>query len=159
MFSRAMYSQTSSSVQLLIGKARKCSPGRCRVLNSVHNSGRWSFGCHWPKLSRWLKMRSLARAFSSSRRAPPISASKRCSSIASSSVTRLVAVARFERMRQAHAAARDRVFEVADDQALAHLGDALVAKGDDLGEVVAGVDVQQRKGQPAFAMAARVTRA
>jgi hypothetical protein len=43
--------------------------------------------CHWPKLSRWLKMRSLARAFSSSRRAPPISASKRNSSIASSKVT------------------------------------------------------------------------
>ncbi len=58
-----------------------------RVLNRFHSSGRCSLGCHWPKLSRWLKMRSLARAFSSSRRAPPMSTSKRCSSMVSSSVT------------------------------------------------------------------------
>ena len=82
-----MYCHTSSSVQLLIGNTRKCSPGCRRWLNSVHSSGRWSLGCHWPKLSRCEKMRSLARALSSSRRAPPISASKRNSSIASSSVT------------------------------------------------------------------------
>ena len=87
MCSRSMYCQTSSSVQLEIGKTRKCSPGARRVLNRVQSSGRWAFGAHWPKLSRWLKMRSLARAFSSSRRAPPISASKRNSSMASSSVT------------------------------------------------------------------------
>ena len=87
MFSLAMYCQTSSSVQFEIGKTRKCSPGCRRVLKSVHNSGRCDLGCHWPKLSRWLKMRSLARAFSSSRRAPPIKASKRNSSMASSRVT------------------------------------------------------------------------
>ena len=87
MASRSMYCHTSSSVQLLIGNTRKCSPGARRVLNSVHSSGRWSLGCHWPKASRCEKMRSLARAFSSSRRAPPISASKRNSSMASSSVT------------------------------------------------------------------------
>ena len=40
-----------------------------------------------PWASRKLKTRSLARAFSSSRRAPPRRASKRCSAIASSSVT------------------------------------------------------------------------
>ena len=87
MCSRAMYCHTSSSVQLEIGNTRKCSPGCRRVLNKLHNSGRCDLGCHWPKLSRWLKMRSLARAFSSSRRAPPIRASKRNSSIASSNVT------------------------------------------------------------------------
>ena len=87
MSSRSMYCHTSSSVQLEIGNTRKCSPGCSRVLNSVHSSGRCALGCHCPKLSRCEKMRSLARAFSSSRRAPPIKASKRNSSIASSKVT------------------------------------------------------------------------
>ena len=71
---------------------------------------------------------------------------------------RLVAVARFERVRQAHRAARDRILEVADDQALAHLGDAPVAELDHLGEVVAGVDVQQREGQAALELVAVDTR-
>ena len=87
MSSRAMYCHTSSSVQLEMGNTRKCSPGCRRVLNSVQSSGRCALGCHWPKPSRCEKIRSLARAFSSSRRAPPISASKRNSSMASSSVT------------------------------------------------------------------------
>ena len=42
-------------------------------------------GSHWPNSSRKLNTRSLARAFSSSRRAPPNSASKRYFSTASSS--------------------------------------------------------------------------
>ena len=37
-----------------------------------------------------------------------------------------------------------------DDQPLAHLGDAAVAELDHLGEVVAGVDVQQRERQAAL---------
>ena len=41
-------------------------------LNRFHNSGRWFLGSHWLKSSRWEKKRSLAQAFSSSRRAPPI---------------------------------------------------------------------------------------
>ena len=36
---------------------------------------------------------------------------------------------------------------LADDQALFHLGHALVAERDDLGEVVTGVDVDEREGQ------------
>src|SRR3989338_1967192 len=52
-----------------------------------HNSGRWFFGSHWPNSSRNEKMRSLARAFSSSRRAPPIQASKPNSAMVSSRVT------------------------------------------------------------------------
>ena len=52
----------------------------------LHSSGRWFFGSQPPKSSRKEKIRSFARARSSSRRAPPNAASKPCSSIASSSV-------------------------------------------------------------------------
>src|SRR6266705_1181922 len=82
-----MYCQTSSSVQLLIGNTRMCSPFATRVLYRLHSSGRWFFGSHWPNSSRKENTRSLARAFSSSRRAPPMAASKPNSAIASSSVT------------------------------------------------------------------------
>ena len=82
-----MYCHTSSSVQLLIGKARMFSPLWLRALYRFHSSGRWFFGSHWPNSSRKLMIRSLARAFSSSRRAPPMQASNENSSIASSSVT------------------------------------------------------------------------
>ena len=49
-----------------------------------------------------------------------------------------------------HCAAPDRIFEVADDQALAHLGRPPVAALGHFGEVVAGVHMQQREGQAAF---------
>src|SRR5215211_6877402 len=52
-----------------------------------HSSGRCARGSHWPKSSRKEKIRSFARARSSSRRAPPNAASKPPCSIASSSVT------------------------------------------------------------------------
>ncbi len=91
-------------------------------------------------------IRSLARARSSSRRAPPNAASKPCSAIASSSVTVC------SRLRDARgpgllddAALVDRVLDARDDQPLAELGDAAVAELDHLGEVVAGVDVHQRE--------------
>ena len=119
-----------------------------RVLNSVQSSGRCSFGCHWPKLSRCEKMRSFARLFL----VAPGAADQHVEAVLLDRFEQrdgLVAVARFERMRQAHAAARDRVFEVADDEALAHLGDAPVAELDHFGEVVAGVDMQQRERQAA----------
>ena len=45
-----MYCQTSSSVQLLIGNTRMCSPACTRALYRFHSSGRCSFGSHWPKL-------------------------------------------------------------------------------------------------------------
>jgi hypothetical protein len=66
------------------GCSRPCGCGRCR---GPTVPGRWFFGSHWPNSSRKLMMRSLARAFSSSRRAPPMQASKPNSSMASSSVT------------------------------------------------------------------------
>ena len=52
------------------------SPLFLRTLYSAHNSGRWRFGSQRWFLSRKLKIRSLARLFSSSRRAPPNAASK-----------------------------------------------------------------------------------
>ena len=81
-----MYCQTSSSVQFEIGNTRTCSPLRILALKRDHSSGRWRLGSHWPKSSRNENTRSLARARSSSRRAPPNAASNPCSSIASSSV-------------------------------------------------------------------------
>src|SRR5690348_4229110 len=75
----------SSSVQLDSGNTRMCSPLWCAPLYRFHSSGRWLRGSHWPKSSRKLNTRSLARAFSSSRRAPPNSASNRYFSTASSS--------------------------------------------------------------------------
>ena len=161
MFSRSMYCQTSSSVQLEIGNARKCSPGCMRVLNSVHSSGRCSLGCHWPKLSRCEKMRSLARAFSSSRRAPPISASKRNSSIASSSVTDWCTLRDSPRMRQAHGAALHRVLEMAARSARSpSSATRRVAELGHLGKVVAGVDISSGYGRrPRTAVGAALLKA
>ncbi|CAM5554625.1 hypothetical protein STENM327S_04592 [Streptomyces tendae] len=75
MPSRAMYCHTSSSVQLESGKTRTCSPGACRPLYRFHSSGRWRRGYQWENSSRSENTRSLARAFSSSRRPPPKTAS------------------------------------------------------------------------------------
>jgi hypothetical protein len=46
------------------------------AVEEVPQLGRWFFGSHWWKRSRKLNTRSLARLFSSSRRAPPKAASK-----------------------------------------------------------------------------------
>ena len=91
-------------------------------------------------------MRSLARARSSSRRAPPNAASKPCSAIASSSVT-VCSWLREARgpVSSTDAALVDRLLHAGDDQPLAELGHAAVAELDHLGEVVPGVDVHQRE--------------
>ena len=83
-------------------------------------------------------MRSLARARSSSRRAPPKAASKPCSAIASSSVV----VCRRLRDARGPVSSTTRPASIesctrGDDQPLAQLGHAAVAELDDLGEVVA----------------------
>src|SRR5947208_659224 len=57
-----MYSQTSSSDQLEIGKTLTCSPRRTRPLYRLHSSARWRRGSHWPKSSRKEKLRPLATA-------------------------------------------------------------------------------------------------
>ena len=95
-------------------------------------------------------MRSFARARSSSRRAPPIAASKPCSSIASSSVV-VCSWLRDARgpVSLDDAAPVDRLLHARDHEPLAELGDAAVAVLDHLGEVVAGVDVHEREREPA----------
>ena len=82
MFSASTYSHTSSSVQLDSGKTRIDSPSRMRVLKRRQSSGRWLRGSQACAAERNEKMRSFARLFSSSRRAPPNAASKRPSSSA-----------------------------------------------------------------------------
>jgi hypothetical protein len=76
MSSSWMYCQMSSSVQLLIGNTRIDSPFSLRALYRCQSSGRWCLGSQRCCAERKLKMRSLARLFSSSRRAPPKAASK-----------------------------------------------------------------------------------
>ena len=63
---------------LALADPRRCRGSRARAAARAGSTDRTS--------SRKLKIRSFARARSSSRRAPPIAASNRCSSIASSSV-------------------------------------------------------------------------
>ncbi len=92
-------------------------------------------------------MRSLARAFSSSRRA----------GVETEFLDRfeqrhrLVLVARFAGVLEHHGAALHRILDRAHDQALAQLGSALVAELHDFLIVVAGVDVHQREGKLARA--------
>ena len=75
MFSRWMYCHTSSSVQLESGNTRMLSPGHAPVRGSTARAaGSWDptdRSCRERRRSR-----SLARDFSSSRRAPPMAASK-----------------------------------------------------------------------------------
>ncbi len=74
--SALVYSQMFSSVQLDRGNTRMVSPLAILVLYRRQSSGRWLRGSQtWPA-ERNEKMRSLARLFSSSRRAPPKAASK-----------------------------------------------------------------------------------
>jgi hypothetical protein len=84
-------------------------------------------GCHWPKLSRWLKMRSLARAFSSSRRAADQGVEAELVDRLQQR-HRLVHIARFAGVCQAHGAARHGVFHAAHDQLGAQFLGSLVAE-------------------------------
>ena len=124
-----------------------CSPLRCRPLKRFHSSGRWFFGSHCPNSSRKEYTRSLARALSSSRRPPPNTASKPYSSIESRSVTLC------SRLRMAFgpgsSVTRPASIDAWTDPTTSgdtELGDPAVPVVEDLGEVVAGVDVHQREG-------------
>src|SRR3954447_9763874 len=66
-----MYCHTSSSVQFDKGNTRRVSPGLWRVLYVRHSSGRCCLGSQRCCADRREKIRSFARDFSSSRRAPP----------------------------------------------------------------------------------------
>src|SRR3954454_7526506 len=74
--SRWMYCHTSSSVQLDRGNTRRVSPGLRRTLYVRQSSGRCCLGSQRCCAERREKTRSLARDFSSSRRAPPKARSK-----------------------------------------------------------------------------------
>ena len=87
MLSMRIYCQISISVQLLMGKTRKCSPMMLAAVVEIPQFRALVLGIPLAKASRWEKKRSLARAFSSSRRAPPRAASNLNSANASSSVT------------------------------------------------------------------------
>ena len=97
-------------------------------------------------------MRSFARARSSSRRAPPIAASKPVLLDRVEQGRRLELVPRGARSGFLDDTARvDRLLHRGDEQRLAELRDAPVAILDHLGEVVAGVDVHDREGELAGA--------
>ena len=115
-------------------------------VESDHSSGRWRLGSHWPNSSRNENTRSLARARSSSRRAPPNAASKPCSSIASSNVVV------WRRLRDARGpfSSTTRPLSIesctwATTSRSPSFRDQVVAELDDLREVVAGVDVHDRE--------------
>ena len=135
----------SSSVQLLSGKTRTCSPLLIRPLYSDQGSGRWARGSHWPNSSRNLSTRSFARARSSSRRAPPNAASKP----PASSASRRVRVC--SRLREAPgpgSGTRPLSIDSCTDATISLWPspvDPAVAELDDLGEVVPGVDVHHRE--------------
>ena len=124
-----------------------CSPLWWRPLYRFHSSGRCTFGSHWPNSSRKLNTRSLARAFSSSRRAPPNAASNLFSRIARSSVTvcsglrdGIVSTTRPASMSSCTLATISRTPASCDE---------LVAGLQHLVEVVPGVDMHHRERQAA----------
>ena len=94
-------------------------------------------------------MRSLARALSSSRRPPPNAASKPCSRDGVEQRDRLQPVAAGARAGVFHGAtAVDGLLHAGDDQAHTPVLHQRVAVGNDLGEVVAGVDMHHGERQP-----------
>ena len=122
------------------------SPGRSLPFSRLQSSGRWRFGSHWPLASRTEKTRSFARERSSSRRAPPIAASKLPACSASSSALVFSRpqqrwVPDLERLR----AVADRLFVGVDDQPRADGVGHLVAERDHLLELVGRVDVEERE--------------
>ena len=131
-----------------------------RVLNRLHSSGRWLRGSQPWLAERCEKMRSLARLFSSSRRAPP----KATSNCHLSSACRRpsvfitwVCTAEPEAIGEMpRARPSSLIWTMHVD---AEPRGRLVAKRDHLAEFPGGVDVQQRKGQLAPARTPSARRA
>ena len=128
------------------GKTRMLSPGARRVLKMRQSSGRWFLGSQACWALRCEKMRSLARDFSSSRRAPPIAASY------SPAFERLAQRLRLHDVGVARRAVVERVDAVrqalgigVDEQLEPVLLRHPVAEGDHLAELPRGVDVEQRE--------------
>ena len=115
-----------------------------------HSSGRCFLGSHWPNWSRKLKILSLALAFSSSRRAPPKTASWRPSAMARRSVGGLQPVARRSRRGVLDGAPGvDVVLHLGHLDPDAHGGGVAIPELEDLVEIPPGVDVQHREGHGA----------
>ena len=94
-------------------------------------------------------MRSLARLFSSSRRAPPNAASNCHSSSAWRSASVFITCVWMRRAgRERRDAARDALLVDMDEQVETELRRGLVAERDHLPELPRRVDVQQRERQP-----------
>ena len=141
-----MYCQTSSSVQFDSGNTRRCSPGADARVVEV------------PQL-RALAPRVPAAEVVAQRDHALLG--PRALLVAARAAEAGVEAVRLDRVEQRrgleavargarpalldHAPGVDRVLHRGDDQPLAQLGDAAVAELDHLGEVVAGVDVQQRE--------------
>ena len=135
----------SSSVQFDSGKTRMFSPLRCLPLYRFHSSGRWLRGSHWPNSSRKLNTRSFARAFSSSRRAPPNTAPNLFSRMPRSSVTvcsRLRGAPGYSSWTRPASMSS---WTFATTSRSPYFSTTLVAELDDLVEVLAGVDVHHRE--------------
>ena len=141
-----MYCQTSSSVQLEIGNTRMCSPGRWRPLYSDHSSGRWFFGSHWPNSSR---MREESLLGTRLLLVSPPSAEDRSETMLSDRVEQghglqAVATGPWADLLD-HLALIDRSLDRRHDQLQAELLDNAVSEVEHLVEVVARVDVHDRK--------------
>ena len=146
-----MYCQMSSSVQLDSGNTRTCSPGRCRGEEQAPQLRTLTPRIPLPELvAQRLNTRSLARAFSSSRRPPPKTASNSCrprwppaagSSAAGCACPRPLSLGQ-----------RPVVDEVLDlghvQPQPVHLGPGAVPVLQHLREVVTGVHVQQPERDP-----------
>lgn len=96
-----------------------------------------------------IKMRSLAQDFSSSRRVPPIQASKLNFSMASSKVTIWWRLRDSDGLRKRPLPRRMESSRWRT-QPFPEFGYPLVAKGDDFREVVSGIDVKQREWEGAW---------
>ena len=116
---------------------------RTRPLKRFQTSGRWARGSHWPKSSRKENTRSFGPR-------PLLVAARAAERGVEAMVLdrlqqhrRLQAVAR--RALLLDAARVDRLLHRGDDQPLVDLLDQAVAELEHLGEVVAGVDVEDRE--------------
>ena len=121
------------------------SPLRCRPLYSDHSSGRWLRGSHCPNSSRKENTRSFARAFSSSRRAPPNTAPNRFSVIPRSNVTVCSLLRGRAGVVLDHAAGVDVVLHAGHDQPQPVPLDRPVPELDHLVEVLPRVHVHHRE--------------
>ncbi len=138
-----MYCQTSSSVQLLIGNTRTCSPAVHARVVQIPQLGALVLRIPLAELVAEREHALLcARLLLVAPRAADAGVETEFGD-GFEQRHRLRGVAAVGRAAQPHRAAADRFLDRAHDQSLAELGHAAVAELDHLGKVVPGVDVQQ----------------